>query len=69
MTEIDRGAFEYCDKLVSVGDQCSVAGDLGEAFCILLGKCGHLADGGIFFQNDLTLPVGKDFKGVTFPDA
>ncbi len=53
-----------CNELIPVCDQCRMAGDLSEAFRILLGKCGHLAYGRVFFQDDLSLLVGEDLQRV-----
>ena len=55
-----------CDELVPVRNQRRVAGHLGQALRILLCKSAHLPDRRVFFQDHLTLPVGKNFQRIGF---
>lgn len=56
------------DDVVPVADAHQTTHRLREAFRVLFGKSGKLADGGIFFQDDLTFPVCIYFQRVALAD-
>ena len=46
-SQVAFSASRSGDELISVAYQSGVAGHLGQGFRVLLGKCGHLPDGGV----------------------
>ena len=57
------------DYLVVIGDAGEHACGLGKGFGVFFGKNAQLSDWGVLFQDNLTFPVGEDFKRGAFFDS
>ena len=57
-----------CHHLIAVHDAGDVSHGAKDGFRIILGEGRHFPDGGVFLQDDLTIPVGVNLQGVAAAD-
>ena len=57
------------NELIPVRNQCGMSGHLRETFRVLFCKSGHLTDGRILFQYDLSFLIRIYFQRIRFPDV